>query len=463
MSRIKETLSQITNGMSKENMATSANGDRPDPNCPICHGLGYLSRDVPIDDPDFGKMHPCECRQDAILRGRLAHLFDASNLGSFAGMTFDSFNPDGRPGTGVEQQASLAEAMQIGQTYAETLDGWLVFQGTYGCGKTHLAAAVANQVIRRGIATLFLTVPDLLDWLRYAYGDPTTSFEDRFEEIRNIAILVLDDLGTQNATPWAQEKLFQIVDYRYLRRLPTIVTTNLDLDQLDPRIRSRLLDSAVVRMAAIKAPDYRSEKTELSDPLLISLSLLADRTLGNFSLREPENLPAQEQRSLEKGFRAAQAYAENPSGWLVLMGGYGSGKTHLAAGIANYRHMMGEEPIFVAVPDLLDHLRAAFSPTSTISFDDRFERVKTCPLLILDDLGTQSATPWAREKLYQIFNYRSMARLPMVITTASTLDELDGRIRSRMLDERMCKIHILLVPPYRASAAPQPAPRKPRK
>jgi len=114
------------------------------------------------------------------------------------------------------------------------------------------------------------------------------------------------------------------------------------------------------------------------------------------------------------------------------------------------------------VPDLLDHLRAAFSPTSTISFDERFERVKTCSLLILDDLGTQSATPWAREKLYQIFNYRSMAHLPMVITTTLTLDELDGRIRSRMLDERLCKIQKILVPPYRANATPI-AQRRPRK
>ncbi len=56
----------------------------------------------------------------------------------------------------------------------------------------------------------------------------------------------------------------------------------------------------------------------------------------------------------------------------------------------------------MVVPDLLDHLRATFSPSSTVSLDRRFEEVRTTPLLILDDLGTQSATPWAREKLYQI-------------------------------------------------------------
>jgi len=86
----------------------------------------------------------------------------------------------------------------------------------------------------------------------------------------------------------------------------------------------------------------------------------------------------------------------------VLTGTYGCGKTHLAAAIGNFRDAMGEEVIFQVVPDLLDHLRATFSPNSSISYDSLFEQVRSTRLLILDDLGTQSATPWAKEKL---FNY----------------------------------------------------------
>src|SRR5664280_1545752 len=77
------------------------------------------------------------------------------------------------------------------------------------------------------------------------------------------------------------------------------------------------------------------------------------------------------------------------------------------------------------------HLRATFSPSSNTSYDRRFDEIRTAPLLILDDLGTQSMTPWVREKLYQLFNYRYNAELPTVITTADTLDEMDARIRSR--------------------------------
>ena len=78
--------------------------------------------------------------------------------------------------------------------------------------------------------TLFITVPDLLDSLRFAYQSTEATFEQRFEQIRQAPLLVLDDFGTQNATAWAQEKLFQIINYRYINRLPLVITTNLALD-----------------------------------------------------------------------------------------------------------------------------------------------------------------------------------------------------------------------------------------
>jgi DNA replication protein DnaC len=104
----------------------------------------------------------------------------------------------------------------------------------------------------------------------------------------------------------------------------------------------------------------------------------------------------------------------------------------------------------VSVPDLLDHLRATFSPNSNVSLDRRFEEVRKSRMLILDDLGTQSATPWAREKLYQLFNYRYNAELPTVITTSSKTKDLDPRLYSRMQDGRLCKIVLIPVPAYQA-------------
>jgi DNA replication protein DnaC len=329
------------------------------------------------------------------------------------------------------------------------MKGWLLLQGNYGCGKTHLAVSIANFTLSLGIPTLILTVPDLLDWLRYAYDRTDTNFEDRFEEIRNIPLLILDDLGTQNATPWAEEKLYQIVNHRYMMKLPLVVTTNLDLAEIDGRIRSRLLDPDLVSTVRITAPDFRSPMQDSTQATISSLALVNEHTFGNFSLRENEKLPADEQKSLEKAFKACQQFAEKPRGWLVLSGTYGTGKTHLAAAIGNYRSAFGENPIFIVVPDLLDHLRSTFNPNSNVSYDHLFEEIRTASLLILDDLGTQNSSPWAKEKLFQLLNYRYEARLPTVITTTCSLDEIDPRIRSRMVDSKRCEIYAILTPSYR--------------
>ena len=255
--------------------------------------------------------------------------------------------------------------------------------------------------------------------------------------------------GTQNTTAWAQEKLFQIINHRYVNRFPLVLTTNQSLEEVEGRIRSRLRDPELVTRIDITAPDYRSNDPDTSYPPLSSLHLHTKQGFGEFSTRESEKLPPEQQRSLLKAFEAAQKFAEKPKNWLVFMGDYATGKTHLAAAIGNYRHALGTSPMFVVTPDLLDHLRATFNPNSTISYDRLFNDVRTASLLILDDLGTQSATPWAKEKLYQILNYRYNAELPTVITTASPMDELDPRITSRMLDKRICNIYYLDVPSYR--------------
>ncbi len=410
--------------------------------------MGYLRLDVAPGHPDFGKLQLCTCRNRDVAEQVRERLFSLSHLNELKDLTFESFLPRGRKGLGELQATSIEMAFNQARVYARSLKGWLLLQGAYGCGKTHLAAAIANFAVEMGVPTLFLTVPDLLDMLRFAYSAEETTFEARFDEIRNAKLLVLDDFGTQNATGWAQEKLFQIINYRYINKLPLVVTTNLSLNEIEPRIRSRLQDPELVSDVRINAPDYRRPTDDMGHSALSSLDLLANKSFGNIDERRNEGLLAKEVKTLEKALKAAHRFAEKPKGWLIFMGPYGSGKTHLAAAIANYRASLGAPPLFIMVPDLLDHLRATFSPKSDVSYDRRFDEIRTAPLLVLDDLGTQSMTPWVREKLYQLFNYRYNAELPTVITTADTLAEIDERIRSRLLDKRLCKIHALTVPAY---------------
>lgn len=439
---------------SPRTQALSANPVAP---CPICKGKGFLVYDVPFGHPDFNKLVPCRCTEARLAADRTNTLRTVSNMAALERMSFDNFLPDGI-GLPEAIRSALHNAYELSLRYAKAPEGWLVLMGGYGAGKTHLAAAIANHRLALGHAALFIVVPDLLDHLRATFSPASeTGFDERLESIREAPLLILDDLGAHNSTPWAQEKLFQILNHRYNGRLPTVVTTNQQLEELDPRIASRLSDLDLSQKLEIPAPDYRYAQSgtgtfDRSGRNLTTLAQHADQIFESFSLRA--DLETDQRDNLRQALSLARAFAERPVGWLVFTGTYGCGKTHLAAAIANFQVAAGRAtPMFVVVPDLLDHLRATFNPTSSTTLDRLFDQVRSVPLLILDDLGTESATPWAREKLFQLLNYRYAGRLPTVITSYNTPDEMDERLASRMADASRCTIHGITAPGYHGGQA----------
>jgi len=424
--------------------------------CPICRGAGYLRRDLPPGHPDFGRPVPCQCKLEEITERRLEDLRKASSLGLLSRMTFESFSMNGlRP----HEEQTLRQAFRRAREFAEHPEGWLILLGSYGCGKTHLAAAIANYCLERGHPSLFVVVPDLLDHLRSTYSPSSAiSYDERFESILEAPLLILDDLGSQQATPWAQEKLYQLFNHRYNARLPTVITSNRMLEEIDLRLRSRMADHELCQIYRILTRDFRGSG---HGDQLSSLHLYADKSFQSFE-RRPE-LPKEEQQNLNQVLTTAEGFANDPQKWLVLMGEHGCGKTHLAAAIGNRCVDNGRPVVFKEVPELLDHLRATYRPDSPVTYDQLFEAVRGAPLLILDDLGTESTSPWAQEKLHQIFNYRYAARLPTVITMRKTIEEIDPHLASRMLDFSLCTICAILAPGYHSAQLAQRRPKKRRK
>lgn len=422
--------------------------------------MGFVVPDVEPSDPQFGRAIVCSCRAAEIEVTRQQRLTQMSQLGGLTDCTFASFHPEGH-GLSLARQRNLKMAFEAAQQFAQAPAGWLILKGGYGCGKTHLAAAIANQQLAMGHLAIFVSVPDLLDLLRAAYNpEAETNYAQHFEQIKNSSLLILDDLGSQSNTDWAQEKLYQLFNHRYNFRLPTVITTNEELEAIEIRVRSRMVDPSLAQIVHIAAPDFRRAGVEPEHSDLSTLNLHHDKRFENFDLRERE-LPKTEVENLRRALENAREFAENPAGWLVFQSiAFGNGKTHLAAAIANELANRGQTVLFVVVPDLLDHLRAAFNPATNARYDKRFDEVKMAPVLVLDDLGTESATAWAREKLYQIFNYRYNARLPTIITTATPIDEIDPRLAARMLDGGRCTFFVLEVPSYRGGAKPKQPSRK---
>ena len=178
-----------------------------------------------------------------------------------ARMNFAAFDPAGNGRLTEYQQGTLQAAKSYVQRWANHPDGWLNLHGSYGVGKTHLAVAAAGEREDRGDEVFFATVADLLDYLRATFApDSELSHDDLLDRIRNADVLVLDDMGAERSTPFAEDKLFQIVGYRYEERLPTIITTSQQIESIAaarPRIASRLQDPLVVTEMPMEAPDFR--------------------------------------------------------------------------------------------------------------------------------------------------------------------------------------------------------------
>jgi DNA replication protein DnaC len=253
-------------------MRTQQTG-RPDdglPACTTCNNLrrvrvppaapgpnGELSR---LDwCPDCGHLARRQHRLTVYRRKRDRIEKYSQKIGRYACQTFETFNQRQEE----KSTALVRKAYQAALAFSQAPQGWLVLYGPKGTGKSHLAAAIANHLETlpedERPLVMFLTAPDLLDLLRSGYraGD----YDELLTLCREVDLLILDDLGVEQGTDWATEKLFQIVNYRYQTELPTVVVTNHRLEELESRIRDRLSDDDLCTKFQIVAPTYRQRSS----------------------------------------------------------------------------------------------------------------------------------------------------------------------------------------------------------
>lgn len=185
-----------------------------------------------------------EAKEAEEMRRRVRRIIGDSGMNArFLRRTFDTFQPT----------RDNQKACRVCKTYADTFReklpknnpepgrNGLFITGPKGTGKTHLAAAIANQLMQQGTAVICMTMIDLLDRIKQTYEQSRqyggeTSEGNVLSAYKTVPLLVIDDMGKEPATEWAVSKVYAIINARYEAYMPTIITTNYSDAELVRRL-----------------------------------------------------------------------------------------------------------------------------------------------------------------------------------------------------------------------------------
>jgi DNA replication protein DnaC len=230
-----------------------------------CDGTGWYLLAVPHGHPLFSVLQRCECGRAGNPDYRATKL--RQRLHAYAHCTFDNWNIQRRLESfeymglnmNVEAQKKTLEiATNRAISYANNPKGWLYIYGSYGSGKTHLAAAIGLELAKKDLKVEYSSGQELITELRSAAGK--YMLQETMQKYIDADLLILDDMGVEEMTSdFIHGQMWQIFDKRMEGLL--IVTSNLDLPDLKEkvgnRIGSRLLQSSKVYLPL---SDYRKYK-----------------------------------------------------------------------------------------------------------------------------------------------------------------------------------------------------------
>lgn len=257
---------------------------QPDENFPEDHELTQIEWVKQVDPLNASrwteKARRCECHERIIRQQRAEKLLSTSNLSpKFRKRTFDAIyylDPEDFKKADQEMVASMMDqqrkAFQLVWEYCQNWDfhksqghGFGLF-GDVGTAKTHLLAAKTNFLLEKGVQSVQVNTADLFEEIRSTYeigedGKPTGKKRSSqiLELLKSCEDLSLDDVGTENPTPWVKEVFYKILNHRYEHEMATSFTTNNTLEELQLHLGKsyrRLIEPCMSRMAMIKGVSF---------------------------------------------------------------------------------------------------------------------------------------------------------------------------------------------------------------
>ncbi len=198
--------------------------------CPECSDTGYKGNEV------------CSCFSLLLKQEAYRQLGNASDTGKY---TFDSFSLEYYG----PYRDTMSETLKICRDYADTFSPSsesILMIGGVGLGKTHLSLAIAGELIDKGFGVVYTGAQNMFSRLeaeRFGYDNPApTQNRDEYKRlILDCDLLIIDDLGCEFPTSFTSASIYDIVNSRLVIERPTIINTNLSLQQLKERYTERLV------------------------------------------------------------------------------------------------------------------------------------------------------------------------------------------------------------------------------
>jgi len=184
-----------------------------------------------------------EKRREAMRRKVEALLGKSGIKKRFQQRTFPNFRCD-TPGR--KKNYAIAKEYADNFAYHRAIGDGLYIEGTNGTGKTHLAAAIALQLISEGIPVICKTSSDLLLDIKKSFDDSSMHEAQVLDVYKKVDLLIIDDLGKEQCSDWSMSTLYSILNDRYEDMKPTIVTTNYNADQLAAALTPKGFDNTKI-------------------------------------------------------------------------------------------------------------------------------------------------------------------------------------------------------------------------